>query len=108
MEQSKKVDWFGVSREYWEGNQEEIEEYCRGVEWVSLPCELPMGPGMAIKSIIKEFEIPKVDVVAYSHNMAPFGLLGIRGHYGNGNVNLFFVDEGVSVSPLCAIMLEET
>jgi len=58
-------------------------------------------PGLGIKAAIKEFKIPKVDKIAISNEMAPYGLYGISAHYKNADVKLYFVDEGDHISSLC-------
>ena len=56
-----------------------------------------MMPGEGIKSCIKELKIPKVSHIAISHELAPYGLYGIRGHYKNGDAQIYVVDEGCSI-----------
>jgi hypothetical protein len=70
------------------------------MEWRTLPCEMGMGPGMAIKEAIKAFKIPKVSRVATSSEIAPYGLLGVEGNYKNGRCQIFLVDDGLSVTPI--------
>ena len=55
---------------------------------------MAMGPGLAIKSAITELRMPKVTDVANSHELAPFGLIGIRAHYKNGRADAYICDEG--------------
>ena len=50
-----------------------------------------------MKEVIKELRIPKVSHVAYSHEMAPYGLMGVKAHYKNGDANVFMVDEGSNI-----------
>ena len=61
-----------------------IEAAIRRLPWQAVPCTLGMMPGMAIQEAVKAFRIPKVSHVAVSHELAPLGLYGVRGHYSNG------------------------
>ena len=101
-----RIDWFGVGKDHWEGNQERLEKICKSVEWIEPPCTMAMMPGECIKTLIEEFKIPKVSHVAASHELAPYGLVGIRGHYKNADVDFFAVDEGTHTSSLCAFVTE--
>ena len=102
-----RVDWFEVGKEHWDGNQERIKAICSAVEWIEPPCTLGFMQGECINTCIKEFKIPKVSHVAVSHELAPFGLCGIRGHYKNADVDFFVVDEGTHISSLCAFVSEK-
>lgn len=98
-----QIDWFNVGDQYYGGVQHEYEAMCRRVTWERLPVDLPMIPGEAIKDLIKEFKIPKVSHVAHSHELAPYGLIAVRGHYQNaGEVDVFAVWDGCSITPICA------
>jgi len=85
-----------VGKEHTEGKEAKIGEMIDRLDWQSIPCEMGMMPGEAIKAVIKELRIPKVSHVAASHEMAPYGLLGIKAHYKNGDANIYLVDEGCS------------
>ena len=91
-----KRTWTEVGKEHTEDHQEEIAGMIERLNWQSIPCEMAMAPGEAIKAVIKELRIPKVSHVASSHEMAPYGLLGIKAHYKNGDANIYLVDEGSS------------
>jgi hypothetical protein len=103
----KRIDWMSIGKEHWEGKQDAIQGYCETIEWQALPCSMSFSGGLAVKQIIKEQRIPKVSHVAESHHMAPCGLLGIRAHYKNSDVEIFAVDEGVCLTPLCIFVSEE-
>ena len=75
------------------------------LEWLELaPAGITMAmmPGEAIKAAIVELNLPKVSHVATSHEMAPYGLIGIRAHYANGRANAYLVDEGGHLVVLCS------
>lgn len=102
-----KVDWFEVGKDHWEGNQEKIKSACERMEWHELPYTMAFMPGEAIKTLIKEFHLPKVSHVSDSHEMAPYGLVGVRAHFKNADVDFFAVDEGSHISSLCAFVNEK-
>lgn len=101
------MEWTKIGIEYTETPEQKkrIEGAISRAEWLDLKDGLSVGlmPGMGIKGAIKEFRIPKVSHVAILHDLAPYGLYGIRGHYKNGEVDIFFVDEGTSIVPIGSI-----
>ena len=97
-----KRTWTEVGEKYTRGKQGDIAVMVERMEWRTLPCEMGMGPGMAIKEAIKAFKIPKVSRVATSNEMAPYGLLAVEGHYKNGRAQVLMVDDGVSITPICS------
>ena len=104
-----RVDWMKVGKEHWKGNQERIINICESAEWTHIPKEgitIAMMPALGIEGVIKEFKIPKVSHIAILRDLAPFGLYGIRGHYKNGDADIFVVDEGDHISPLCSFFTE--
>lgn len=103
----KRIDWMAVSKEHWEGNTSKIEAAISRMEWATLPCDMGFAQGEAIKGIIKNFNLKNVTHVSDSHDLAPFGLVGIRAHFKNADVDFFAVDEGVAVVMLCAIVTEK-
>lgn len=76
------------------------------LEWRAIPkggtLEAPFMPGEGIKAAIKELRIPKVSHVAWSHELAPYGFYGIRGHYTNGDAEVYIVDLGTHLVPVCS------
>lgn len=101
------IDWFPVGKEF-SGSQNQkdrILEIIGRVQWQPVQLDtVKMGimQGYAIEEAVKHFKIPKVSHVADSHELAPFGLICIRGHYVNDSVDLFFVDKGDILVPVCA------
>jgi hypothetical protein len=83
-----------------------VERAILTLEWREIPkegtLEAPMGPGEGIKAAIRELKIPRVSHVAWSNQMAPYGFYGIRGHYPNGDAEVYIVDEGTHLSPVCS------
>ena len=107
--QEKRIDWIGVGKDHWEGNKDKLRRIIAAVDWQVLKVGMTMAmmPGDAINTLIREFKIPKVSHVCDSHELAPFGLVGVRGHYKNADVDIFAVDEGTHISPLCAVVTEK-
>jgi hypothetical protein len=96
-----KRTWTEVGEEYTRDKQEVIAAMIERIMWRALPCEMGMGPGMAIKKAIKAFKIPRPSRIATSNEMAPYGLIAVEGNYKNGRAHIFLVDDGVSVTPIC-------
>jgi len=91
-----------VGKEHSEGKEEELAGMFERLNWQAIPCTMGMMPGEGIKNAIKELRIPKVDFVASSHELAPYGLLGIKAHYKNGDATIYLVDEGCQVVVLAS------
>ena len=69
---------------------------------------LSFASSMAIVGFIREFGIPRVSHVAESADLAPFGLIAVRGHYNdNGTtVNAYAVETGTTAIPLAMDVIE--
>ena len=102
----KRIDWINAGREHWEGNQDKITAAIERMTWEALPCDMGFSQGYAIREMIQQFKIPKVSHVSDSHELAPYGLLGIRAHYRNADVDIFAVDDGCSVAPVCIFVTD--
>ena len=68
---------------------------------------LAMMPGEGIKTVIKEFRIPRVYELAVSNELAPYGFYGIKGRYKNGAAEIYVVDLGTELTPVCSDFTEE-
>jgi len=69
--------------------------------------QIAMMPALAIKEAIKELKIPKVSAISYNcHELAPYGFYGIEGNYKNARVQIFIVDEGTQIVPVCMFVWE--
>ena len=104
-----RIDWMNNAKEHWQDNKERLIKIMGRMTWDTdyIGKSLPMMPGEGIKAAIKEFRIPKVDAISYDcHELAPFGLCGISGHYKNADVKIYIVDEGSHLMPLCAEVTE--
>jgi len=79
----------------------------KSLEWVEVVpnLEMPFSQGYAINAFIKEFRVPKVSHVSYhGPNVGSLGMYAVRGHYSNGIVDLCFVDDGVSLTPIMNVV----
>jgi len=91
-----------VGKGHSEGREEELSGMFDRLQWRSIPCTMGAMSGEAIKTAIIELRLPKVDYVACSHELAPYGLLGIKAHYKNGDAIVYMVDEGCSLVVLAS------
>jgi hypothetical protein len=64
--------------------------------------EEAMMPALGIRAAINELRIPRVSHYAISNELAPYGLYAIRGHFLNGRVDVYLVDEGSSLVVLAS------
>ena len=94
--------WTQVGKEHSEGKEDELGEMFDRLEWHELPYTMAAMPGLGIKAAIKELHIPKVRHVSCSHELAPYGLMGIKAHYNNGDATIYLVDEGCQVVVLAS------
>jgi len=83
-----------------------VERAIRTIEWREIPkggsLEAPAMPGLGIKAAIQELRIPKVSHIAWSNQLAPYGFYGIRGHYSNGDAEVYIIDAGDHLTPVCS------
>lgn len=92
-----KRTWTSVGKKHTEGREAEIGEMFNQLKWQKIPCTMAAMPREGIKVAIKELRLPKVSHVASSHELAPYGLMGIKAHYKNGDAIIYIVDEGCSI-----------
>lgn len=94
---SVKRTWTEIGKEETEGHQDRIGKILDSLDWEPLITgkQYPMMPAHGVMESIKQLRIPKVSHIAIGcHEMAPFGLYGIRGHYKNGMAEIFLLDRG--------------
>jgi len=102
-----RTDWTTVGKEYSEtdGLRARIRAAVDAMEWHDLrgtgELSAPFMPGEGIKAAIKELRIPKVWRVAWSSDLAPYGFYGISGRYRNADVDIYLVDAGTHLTPVC-------
>ena len=94
--------WTRVGKEHTEGKEVELAQVFNRMEWHNLPYTMGAMPGMGIKEAIKQLRIPGVHQVSCSNELAPYGLMGIKAHYQNGDATIYLVDEGTGVVPIAS------
>lgn len=105
-----KRNWTNVAKEHNGTDQQKakIGKAIKEVEWFQVPKkgEPPLSLGMMIAEgltqAIKEYNIPKVTHVGCSNALAPLGLLAIRGNYKDGPVDIYMLDCGSEIVPVCS------
>ena len=101
------IDWMEVGKEYNKDSDQrkQIIKEIEQADWKELATQssLPMGQGMAIQKAIKEFRIPKVSHISIFGMLSGYGFYGIRGHYKQGDLDLFLLDTGCEVTPICTV-----
>ena len=90
-----------------DGDRPRVLRYIERMTWEGVEGNKPMMPALGIKAAIKELRIPRVDLIAISADMAPYGLYGIQAHYTNGRVRVYLVDSGCGVTPIMSERWED-
>ena len=68
---------------------------------------IAFAPGYVINDAIKNLGIPKVSHYAISnHGIDGMGLIGIRGHYGNGDADIYVLDTGTHATVMAVDFTE--
>jgi hypothetical protein len=81
--------------------RDQVKRAIDNMVWMSLPVEVGAMPGLNISQAIEELRVPKVSHIAVSSDLAPYGFYGIRAHYKNGDADIFLVDSGSELTPVC-------
>ena len=76
------------------------------LDWREPAGEYPMMVADALTALVRELRIPRVYAVAYSHELAPYGLLAVRGHYTNGDATIVAIDQGHCITPVVSWLTE--
>lgn len=66
------------------------------VEWVAPRGTHPVAPALALRSVIREFDIKPVTAVSYNVPRVPYTVLGVR----TRKQAMFFIDLGTQVTPV--------
>lgn len=97
-----------------EEQRAEVERIIAGLTWHEMPVsDVPACPGLAIREVIAQLDLPKVTRVAWGGLIeepdpadprwtAAYELLGIEANYSNGTAQLYVLDKGGECTPLCA------
>jgi len=98
------IEFIEIGKKHTQGNEEIVKENILSAEWeaVEKGKSYPFSQGMAIDEAIKQFRIPKVTHVSLYGVFSGLGLYGIRAHYKDEEVDIFFVDDGVSITPIAS------
>jgi hypothetical protein len=82
-----------------------VERAINNLDWIEIPkggkLEVAAMPGLNISAAIQQLRVPKVSHIAISSDLAPYGFYGLRAHYKNGDAEIFLVDCGSNVTPVC-------
>lgn len=91
-----RTDWLNIGAEFnaTEEQREELRRAFDALDWQPIPCEMSFSGGEGCKGMIQQLGIPGVTHAAESHHLAPYGLLAVRGHYVNGQVDVYGLDQG--------------
>lgn len=89
-----------IGKKYSRDREREIIGFCDNMQWQDIPVSVGAMPGLAIKEAIRVLNLPKAYQIAVSHDMAPYGLYGIRCRYKEGPAEVFVVDDGCECSPV--------
>lgn len=119
-EQSKqtpiKIDWTTVGKEYirTDSDKNKVLKEATFLEWIPIGGNHPFSQAFAIKEAIKQFKLPKVDLISYGGGFglscepsAGFGLLGIQANYKGNRVRVYLLDGGNSVTPIFMEVFEK-
>jgi hypothetical protein len=100
-------DWTNIGREHGHSGTPDLDaKISRAIErleWLDLATnrQAAMMPAMGISEAIAQLRIPKVSHYAISNELAPYGFYAIRGHYSNGMAQVYIIDAGDSLMPVC-------
>jgi len=111
IDNQHKIDWLSVGERFTKGKENRIKQSALTVEWKEIPADgtpltLPFLSGDSIKTMIREFEMPNVSHVGLSDAMAPNGLIAARAHYKSQEVEVYAIDTGTHVIPLCCFVTQ--
>ena len=104
-----KIDWMETGKHHadTDDKRDALKAAADGLKWIDTTgggkTTLPFCQGQGIGEVIRQLNIPRVCAVGYTHEMAPFGLYGIRAKYKQGFVDLFVMDEGSEIKPVFAV-----
>lgn len=86
-----------------ESARDRFRRVAERAEWLAVPCTLSLSAGMALDAAIKELRLPKVSHVVEMPDLAPYGLVGARCHYRNGDADVWICDRGSDLLPIVSV-----
>lgn len=109
-----RTDWTDVGKEdllsHTEESRAQIRNEIERLTWHDFepPMELPFMQGEGIRNAIRNLRIPKVSRIAWDGCVfGSFGLYGITGHYKNADVDVYIIDSGDHITPVCIDVTEK-
>jgi len=111
MTATVRIDWTEIGKSRGQSETKEQRARIRGamqaMKWLEIPTEMGFMPGEGIKAAMRQLRLPDVSHVATSNELAPYGFLGVRTHYNNADVDVFIVDRGSDMFPVCMAVTEK-
>jgi len=116
MKSTVRIDWTEIGKSRGQSETKEQRDRIRGamkvMDWLEIPTdgaslEMAFMPGEGIKAAMRQLRLPDVSHVATSNELAPYGFLGVRTHYKNADVDVFIVDRGSDMFPVCMAVTEK-
>lgn len=89
--------WTRIGEAHSQDQHAQLGAILDGLTWRAIPpggAEVAAMPGLAMRAAIRELRLPQVSHYAISHDLAPYGLYGLRAHYQDGTANVYLVDDG--------------
>lgn len=105
-----RTDWPKVGRHVSDGNRKRLSRIFQRVVWEKVVPGLTMAamPGFVINAAIDQLNLPAPSHVTKSHELAPYGLVGLRCSYKNALIEVFIIDEGNVSQPIGIRVFEPT
>jgi hypothetical protein len=96
-------NWTEIAREYNGTNEQRalLAATFDRMEWHTLPHTMGAIQGDLIREAAKQLRLKKVQRVADSFDLAPFGLIGIENQFTNGLARIYIIDEGSESRVIC-------
>ena len=103
-----ETNWTTVGEWFTEDRHAEILGVIDGLIWVPIETAGDGCPVLAVQAVIQGLKVPRVDFMStLCVEMAPYGFIGIQGHYKNGRARVFALDRGSDIVPLVSMLWEE-
>ena len=96
-----ECNWTTVGSEF-DREQVELAIESNRENWDPIPVTMSMSAGIAIREAIAQLDIREATHVFEANNLAPFGFYGIRCRYSNGIAQVYLIDTGTKLTPVCS------
>ncbi len=88
-----------IGQEYTKGHEDKFDRIFANLEWQKLPVKnAPFGQGYGCREMIQQLKLQAPKSVAWSNELAPYGLLAVDNHFKNGMARIYAIDEGSSLT----------